>query len=233
MLKEAIVLAGGKGTRLQSVVQNLPKPMAPVAGVPFLDYIFLWLEKHHFERVILSVGYEKDQIIQHYSNKFNQLDIVYSQEDSPLGTGGALAQALNQVTDDYVLILNGDTFFNIDPVELFENHLASQSQLTLALKTMHNFSRYGVVETDEDGRVLQFLEKQPREIGNINGGIYLANASLFETFDMPQAFSFETDFLEPFLDDLSVFAFECEGYFIDIGIPEDYQKAQNEIPALF
>lgn len=233
MLKEAVILAGGKGTRLQSVVQNLPKPMAPVAGRPFLDYLFLWLEQHHFERVILSVGYEKDQIIQHYQTSFNDIEIVYSEENQPLGTGGALAQALDYATDDHVLILNGDTFFNIDPVELLENHLAAQSQLTLALKAMHHFDRYGVVETDEDGRLLQFLEKRQTEFGLINGGVYVANASLFETFDMPDAFSFETDFLEPYLDDLAVFAFECEGYFIDIGIPEDYNRAQHEIPSLF
>lgn len=233
MLKEAIILAGGKGTRLKSVVQNLPKPMAPVAGVPFLTYLLKWLEKHHFERVILSVGYEKEQIINYYKNNFNELELVYSEEIDPLGTGGALAQALNFATDDQVLVLNGDTFFQIDPVELLENHLSAQSQLTIALKAMRNFSRYGMVETDEDGRIIQFLEKQATDFGLINGGVYIANANLFETFDMPSSFSFETDFLEPFLEDLPVFAFECEGYFIDIGIPEDYSKAQDEIPALF
>lgn len=233
MLKEAIILAGGQGTRLKSVIRDLPKPMAPVGGRPFLDYLLLWLNHHHFERAILSVGYEKSQIIHHYGTSFQSLELVYAEEEEPLGTGGALYQAFQLVTEDHVLILNGDTFFNIDPIELFENHLASHAQLTLALKSLAHFSRYGLVETDEDGRILHFLEKKPTESGLINGGVYIANASLFETFDLSKSFSFEIDFLIPNLDELPLYAFECEGYFIDIGIPEDFVRAQHEVPNLF
>ncbi len=233
MLKEAIILAGGKGTRLKSVIQDIPKPMAPVADRPFLDYLLMWLARHFFKRVVLSVGYEKEQIIHHYGNSFETLEIVYSEENQPLGTGGGLLKAFDLLTEEHVLILNGDTFFDIDPIELLENHLFSESQLTLALKKMNHFSRYGVVETDNDGRILQFLEKEPRTEGLINGGVYVANINLFEAFDLNESFSFETDFLEPNLEELPLFAFECHGYFIDIGIPEDYTKAQDEIPALF
>lgn len=222
---EAIILAGGKGTRLKSVIQDIPKPMAPIDGEPFLKYILKYLQKNNIERVILSVGYKWNVIQEYFGDKFENIEIVYSIEDEPLGTGGAIKKAMAKVVNRQVFIINGDTFFNVDLEALT---LKDDSKLILSLKEMRNFDRYGCVESNNENFVLSFTEKKYKKTGNINGGIYLASKNIFDDYNLEEKFSFEK-FMEDNFQKLKITIKVFENYFIDIGIPEDYTKAQNEI----
>lgn len=229
---EAIVLAGGFGRRLKSVVSNIPKPMATIKDKPFLLYIIENLNEQNIKKVILSVGYKHKVIKDYFGDKYKEIDIVYSIEDEPLGTGGAIKKAFEMIKAQHVFILNGDTFFDVDLEQLFVNHLKNQSDLTLALKPMKDFDRYGTV-TLLDKKVVCFEEKRYRKQGNINGGVYVANRDLFNKIKMPQKFSFENDFMISHIDSLKLNGYISDKYFIDIGIPQDYEKAQNDFPKIF
>jgi len=222
---EAIVLAGGLGTRLQSVVSEVPKPMAPIKDVPFLEYILKYLKKNGVSRAILSVGYKWEIIKEHFGDNFDGIELIYSVENEPLGTGGAIKKALSKINSKKVYIINGDTFFNVDlkTLDLFD-----KSKIQLSLKKMYNYDRYGSVEVDENNNVTKFTEKSFQEVGNINGGIYLVTKDMFDSFDVAVKFSFE-EFMEKNFEDLHVTAQIFENYFIDIGIPEDYARAQKEL----
>lgn len=222
---EAIVLAGGLGTRLRSVVSDLPKPMAPIGDKPFLEYILKYLQKNGITRVILSVGYKWETIKEYFGYKWENIELVYSVEDEPLGTGGAIKKAMKQLKTGHVYIINGDTFFDVDLKSLV---LEDNGKLILSLKHMINFDRYGCVESDDNNLVKAFTEKGYRESGNINGGIYLASKNIFDNFDLDEKFSFE-EFMQVNFEELKISVKVFEKYFIDIGIPEDYQKAQSEI----
>jgi D-glycero-alpha-D-manno-heptose 1-phosphate guanylyltransferase len=222
---EAIVLAGGLGTRLRSVVSDLPKPMAPIGNKPFLEYILKYLQKNGVKRVILSVGYKWKTIKEYFGDKFDNIELVYSVEDEPLGTGGAIKKAMNQVRNSQVYIINGDTFFDVDLKNL---SLEDNSKLILSLKHMINFDRYGCVESDDKNLVTAFTEKGYRESGNINGGIYLASKDIFDGYNLDEKFSFE-EFMQENFKTLKASVKVFENYFIDIGIPEDYERAQSEI----
>ncbi|MBD3842388.1 MAG: nucleotidyltransferase family protein [Campylobacterales bacterium] len=222
---EAIVLAGGLGTRLRSVVSDLPKPMAPIGGKPFLEYILKYLQKNGITRAILSVGYKWETIKEYFGDKFENIELIYSVEDKPLGTGGAIKKAMNQVKNSQVYIINGDTFFDVDLKSL---DLKDKSKLILSLKHMTDFDRYGCVESDENNLVTAFTEKGYRDIGNINGGIYLASKDIFTHYNLGEVFSFE-EFMQVNFKELKISVKVFENYFIDIGIPEDYEKAQSEI----
>ncbi len=222
---EAIVLAGGLGTRLQSVVSDVPKPMASIEDKPFLEYILKYLKKNDISRVILSVGYKWEIIKEYFGDSFDGIELIYSVEDEPLGTGGAIKKAISKVTSNEVYIINGDTFFNVNLNKL---ELVNDSKLMLSLKNMQDFDRYGCVESDENNLVTKFTEKSYRKVGNINGGIYLASKDIFDDFDLATVFSFE-EFMENNLQKLNISSMVFDNYFIDIGIPQDYEKAQKEI----
>lgn len=219
---QAIILAGGFGTRLQSVVSDVPKPMAPVAGEPFLTYILEELYLQGFTKVILAVGYKKEIIMQYYGNSYKEMSLVYSVEDEPLGTGGCIQKALSMAEDDYVFVLNGDTMFRID-----FNQMAKQNALTIACKKMIDFQRYGEVKL-KNHQIISFAEKQYVHEGYINGGIYLLPKNLFHDYPLPKKFSMEKDFFEQYIHRLHIHAFLSDAYFIDIGIPEDYSRAQED-----
>lgn len=222
---EAIVLAGGFGTRLKSVVTNTPKPMARVNKKPFLEYILKYLEKNGVTRIILAVGYKWEIIKEYFGDSFNNIELIYSIENEPLGTGGAIKKALSFVKNDYVFIINGDTLFDIDLSELT---LKDNSKMIIALKKMLNFDRYGCIEVDKNKYVVSFIEKKYNEIGYINGGIYLITKDIFENISIVNKFSFE-EFMGDKFKDLKISTKIFEDYFIDIGIPDDYEKAQREI----
>lgn len=225
-MKEAIILAGGMGTRLRKIVPDLPKPMAPVSGKPFLNYLLLWLRQYNFDNLIISAGYKSDTIIEYFGNAFEGIQIEYAIEKKPLGTGGAVMLALKKTTADEILIVNGDTWFPVDINKLYSAHLSSKSQFTVALKEMKDFSRYGSVEC-RDNTILKFNEKKFCSEGLINGGIYLISRHLFESGNYPEVFSLEKDLLER---EAGSGMLKCQVFgdpFIDIGIPEDYRKAQN------
>jgi D-glycero-alpha-D-manno-heptose 1-phosphate guanylyltransferase len=229
MIKEAIILAGGLGTRLRSVVSDLPKCMAPVAGRPFLDHVIEYLLKQRIDKIILSVGYKSEMIIKHVNEKYPMLDAQFSIEEEPLGTGGAVRLACGLVKEKNVLILNGDTLFKVDIQQLQAFHGSKDADCTIALKPMQHFDRYGIVELDEDNRISNFKEKQPYESGLINGGVYALDAERFLHVDLPQKCSFEKDYLEQFYTDRKMFGLVQYVYFIDIGIPEDFERAQGEL----
>lgn len=225
---EAIILAGGLGTRLQSVLHGLPKPMAAIGSQPFLALLLDSLVQQHVQRVILSVGYRYEAIQSYFGSSYRSCELVYAIESEPLGTGGAIRQALQQAESETVCIMNGDTMFQVPLEAMIHFHQVQQADLTLALKPMANFDRYGNVIVSGT-RITRFEEKQYCSQGNINGGVYLLNRSRFEQFNLPAKFSFETDFLQQRLDQLQIHGFVSDRYFIDIGIPEDYEKAQREL----
>lgn len=222
---EAIVLAGGLGTRLKSVVSNVPKPMAPIGNKPFLEYILKYLKKNGITRAILSVGYKSEIIEEYFGNNFEGIELVYSVEKEPLGTGGAIKKAMSKVKSSQVYIINGDTFFDVNLKNLI---LEDNSKIILSLKHMKNFDRYGCVESDANNLVTAFTEKGYRECGNINGGIYLAYKDIFNNYDLEEKFSFE-EFMQTNFASLNISVKVFDNYFIDIGIPEDYQKAKSEL----
>lgn len=225
---EAIILAGGRGTRLKSVLPNMPKPMAPIAGKPFLRYLLENLYKQNIKRVIFAVGYKYEIIKNYFGDNYKGIQIIYSIENEPLGTGGCIKKALEYVLGHNVFILNGDTYLEIDLNKFKKRHEDLDSDLTLTVKTMINFERYGTVISKKN-RVIGFGEKVFKEKGNINCGVYIARADLFNKINVCRRFSFEKDFMEKYADKLNFNIFMTEGYFIDIGIPEDYMKAQSDL----
>jgi len=226
---EAIILAGGFGTRLQSVVKDMPKPMADINGKPFLFYLLSYLTHFDVSSITLSVGYKQDTIKNYFKDHFEGIPIAYSSENEPLGTGGALKKALSQTSDQHVLVLNGDTFFNINLNHLFQK---ASNDVVIGVKEMVNCDRYGTLEIDSMGKIKSFREKQWCSQGYINGGIYKIHRELFSSMGS-SPFSFET-FLTENIHTLHIDAYhESNAYFIDIGIPLEYAKAQKDFKELF
>jgi D-glycero-alpha-D-manno-heptose 1-phosphate guanylyltransferase len=228
-ITEAIILAGGLGTRLKSAVPDKPKCMAPVAGYPFIDFVIHYARQQGITRFLMALGYQADMLVTHLEENYPGLEIVYSTETEPLGTGGAIQLACMQAVTENVLVLNGDTQFDYELAALARFHREKQSHCTLALKAMRQFNRYGVVETDGRGCIQLFREKQYYETGHINAGVYIINTKELLRKNMPVKFSFEKDYLEAFTAEQSFFGMPGDGYFIDIGIPEDYERAQLEL----
>lgn len=229
MIKEVIILAGGLGTRLRSAVPDLPKCMAPVAGKPFLHYVAQHFLSQGVDRFIFSLGYMHDIILDHLHKNYAGSQIDYVIENEPLGTGGAIRLACEKANSQHVLVANGDTLFRIDAGKLSTFHLQQKAACTLCLKPMKNFDRYGVVELNKnDNTIASFREKQYYESGLINGGMYALEVNDFLKKDWPQKFSFEKDYLEKFYTQGNIYGQVQDEYFIDIGIPEDYEKANAD-----
>lgn len=229
-MSEAIVLAGGFGTRLRSVVNDVPKPMAPVAGRPFLCHLLDALNKEGYEHVVLATGYLHEKVEDYFGNKYNGITIDYAVEHKPLGTGGAIVNGLQHCGSDKVTVLNGDTLFSINHQTLISVCDEKNAPLTIALRHVEDSGRYGSVETDDDGRITAFVEKNDKgEAGYINGGIYRLDRLLLDRFPLGQQFSFEKEVLQREYQDRRFYGVRFQSYFIDIGIPEDYDKAQREL----
>lgn len=216
--KEAIILCGGLGTRLRSVISDVPKPMAPINNKPFLAFVLEYLKKQNISRVVLAVSYKYEIIQEYFGNSYLGIQILYSIEKEPLGTGGAILEALNLINSDSCYVLNGDTFFdvNLDRLKL------DNSDICVALKPMKNFDRYGSVDIDNNSYISAFNEKKFTSNGLINGGVYLIKKNIFNSFNLPNKFSFEEFFQENFLI-FNAKATVFDDYFIDIGIPQDYK----------
>ena len=222
---EAIVLAGGFGTRLRKVVPDLPKPMAPIGGRPFLEILLTSLANKGFNHVVLSVGYMATTIADHFGDGFAGLELVYVTEEEPLGTGGAVRAALDHCVSDHAFILNGDTFldFEADRIEaLWQSH---RNPIIVGCQ-VHDTDRYGRLII-EQGRVVGFMEKGTSGPGVINAGCYVFGRHLLDQFSAGSVFSLEKDFLERSTKALELECFLTSGQFIDIGVPEDYELAQN------
>jgi D-glycero-alpha-D-manno-heptose 1-phosphate guanylyltransferase len=228
-IKEAIILAGGFGTRLQTVVSEVPKPMAPVAGFPFLHYLIKQLEKQGIERIVLSLGYKADVVIQYFEQHPYPLEIVFQKEEAPLGTGGGIKYAMQLCHTDNILVLNGDTYFDIEFAELYELYLQKSAKAALALRFVEHANRYGQVQTNKIDTIISFEEKKlgvPIS-GQINGGTYILNKTYYIANTNTQ-FSIEKDFFEKHVSQGVLSAKVFDNYFIDIGIPEDYYKANED-----
>lgn len=219
---EAIILAGGFGTRLAHVVSDVPKPMAPVCNRPFLRFILDDLQEKGVEKVVLAVGYKREIIQEYFGNSYRGMQIEYSVEDTPLFTGGAIKKALTKCQNNKVFIINGDTFFDVD--------LQAMSQidapLVMAVKELENFDRYGTVSFSAENIITGFREKQSCKKGYINGGVYYMERTLMNGIGK-ETFSFEKEVLEAVFRTFPVPVYISNGFFIDIGVPEDYQVAQS------
>ena len=229
MIKEAIILAGGLGTRLRSMVADIPKCLAPVAGRPFLYYVIEHLLKQGIDKFIFSVGFKYEMIESWLNEEYPLLFAQFAIEHEPLGTGGAIKLACSFATEKNVLVVNGDTLYRLDVKKLDAFHHMCGADCTISLKPMQDFNRYGVVQLNKDHSIASFKEKQQYKEGLINAGVYAMNVNSFLQEDLPQKFSFENDYLEKFYLQRKMFGIVQDEYFIDIGIPEDYKKAGEEL----
>jgi D-glycero-alpha-D-manno-heptose 1-phosphate guanylyltransferase len=230
MITEAIVLAGGLGIRLRSVVPDLPKSLAPIAGRPFLAHLLDYAKKEGINKFIFALGYKTELIEEFVKGYLPEDSYSFSVEQEPLGTGGAIYKACNQITGTNAIVLNADTFFAVSFSQIDRLHEQQNADCTLALKPMKDFERYGLVSMNEQKKVTGFSEKKYQASGLINGGVYALNAASFIKKPFPPVFSFEKDYLEKNFLKGNILGFVSDAYFIDIGIPEDYQRAQTEIP---
>ena len=226
---EAIILAGGLGTRLRSAVPDLPKCMAPINGVPFISYLIDNLINEGVTNFIFSLGYKSELFISLLEEKLPMKNYLIVIEDEPLGTGGAIKLACKKAKDENVIALNGDSLFKVNLKELMQFHLEKKSNCTLALKPMQDFERYGSVEIDAVQKIISFKEKQFITKGCINGGVYAIEVASFLQKSLEDKFSMEQDYLEKYSGEGNFYGFIQEGYFIDIGIPEDFVRAQIEL----
>lgn len=224
---EAIVLAGGLGTRLRNMVPNLPKPMAPIAGRPFLEILLDSLAAKGFDHVILSLGFMAEKISSHFGNRFANMDLTYAVEQEPLGTGGALRLAMNHCRNDHVFIFNGDTFLDLE-IDAVEQQWSRHHHPIIVGRMVPDTARYGRLLTD-NGRVVGLSEKGIAGPGLINAGCYVFNIHQLNGFSLNLPFSLESDYLAIAVNKQRLDIFVTTGHFIDIGVPEDYRRAQSEL----
>lgn len=227
---EAIILAGGFGTRLRSVVSDVPKPLAPVGGRPFLAWVLDSLAIQGIRRAILATGFMGDRVARTCGQSWQGMELLYSQEREPLGTGGAIAMAFSQVEGEACLVLNGDTWLAFDHAKFDREWRTGNARLAIALAAVPDVSRYGAVEM-EKSRVTALVEKGTTGPGHINAGVYGIRRSLLADFPAKESFSFENDVLMPTVRREAVFGYTRTHDFIDIGVPQDYQRAQDLVPA--
>ena len=228
-MQEAIILAGGLGTRLQKVLKNTPKAMAPVNGRPFLEYLIGFLKSFAISRIIVSVGYRSEQIISFFGSEYKGLEIDYAIEKEPRGTGGGIRLAMLRCNSKNVFAINGDTLFTADLSDLAEKHFISNKPVSIALRKVDDVSRYGSVSINEKNIVTAFGEKSTYSIpGLINAGIYLLNRDYFLAQTGPGNFSIEKDCFEKWVSKGQVSGYPYDAYFLDIGVPQDYLRAQHE-----
>jgi D-glycero-alpha-D-manno-heptose 1-phosphate guanylyltransferase len=227
MIREAIVLAGGLGTRLQPVVGDLPKSLAPVSGKPFLAYLLDFAKKQGIEKFVFALGYKTELIEAFVKEYLPGNSYIFSVEEELLGTGGAVYKACKGITGTDVMVFNADTYFGISLMNLSIIHELRKASCTLALKPMKSFDRYGAVEI-ENQVITGFREKKYQTSGLINGGVYALSTASFLQHSFPPVFSFEKDYLEKTVTGRKIMGMISDAYFIDIGIPEDYDRAQSE-----
>lgn len=227
-----IVLAGGLGTRLRSIVNDVPKPMAPIQGKPFLEFLLKYWINQGVDLITLSVGYKHEIIKNYFGNNFNCVPIKYLIEDAPLGTGGAIKNSLATADLGFqnTLIINGDTWFEVN-LDIFINDInSSHYPVSIALKKISDNNRYDGVSLDSSGIINQFGIKNTKETF-INGGCYLVNPNFLFNYmkNNPGKFSFEADVLVKLANEKLLYGHIQEGLFCDIGIPEDYQNIGSVI----
>jgi len=230
-LTAAVILAGGLGTRLRSTVPNLPKPMAPVRGRPFLEYLLDYWINQGVTQFIISVGYMKSVIMDHFGNSYKYKPISYAIEETPLGTGGGLIVAA-QIVKDPFLVLNGDTFFEVDLSKLLKFHVESASDWTFSLFTTNDPGRYMGMDVATDGKINSLKSCIKEGFQLANGGVYIVEPTVLEKsgLKLGEKISLEDDLLPAIMSKgCSLFGIEFKKNFIDIGVPEDYLRATEYI----
>jgi len=228
---EAIVLAGGLGTRLRPVLPDVVKPMAPVGGRPFLEFLLLRLAANGFSRVVLALGYRADSIRDHFGSNFAGMEILDVVEETPLGTGGGMRLAMGKCKGNHAFVFNGDTFLDLD-IAAVEAQWQRCRSIIIVAREVPDTSRYGRLVLSGD-RVIRLFDKGKPGPGFINAGCYVLPKGELDSFPEGFPFSFETDFLVVEVENRKMEHFVSNGYFIDIGIPDDYARAQLELPSLF
>lgn len=226
---EAIILAGGFGTRLQKVLNDRPKSMALVNGRPFLEYLLDFLKASGVTHVVLSVGYLREMITNHFGSVYRDVRIDYAVEEEPMGTGGGIRLALWKVEGLRTFAMNGDSMFRVDLNKMMEAHTKKKADMTIALRELQNTGRYGRVTMNRTRRIEGFEEKQEgAERGYINGGIYIIEKMFLMEPGFRGRFSIEKDCFEKYYSTSRLFGFPSKSYFIDIGIPDTYKQAQDD-----
>lgn len=219
------ILCGGKGTRLQNLVSDVPKPMAPINKVPFLSILLNYLSKQGIQNVVLCTGYRSNIIEKYFKNhKFKNIKITYSKEESPLGTGGSILNALNLIEEDEFLVINGDTFFEIDIQDFYQDRF-KEKDVIFGVRTISGDNRYNFININDNLEIISIAPKQTQFEGLINGGVIRLNKSIFENQKI-RNFSLE-NYLFSKISFFNTAVLISEGKFIDIGIPEDFLEAQN------
>lgn len=226
---EIIILAGGPGTRIRPVLGDTPKCMAPIGEHPFLYYLIRHFQQQGIRKFIFSLGYGHEEIAAYLRQYKEPLNFEICQEDAPLGTGGAILNALPFTSLPAVWVANGDSFLaaNLNPMQAFFDMCGAEC--TLALTEVQERARFGCVEMDPAYRINGFSEKGNTGKGWINAGIYLLNTRMFKAHQWPRAFSFEQDYLKAKYVEARFFGYRYRDYFVDIGVPDDLLKAQNEL----
>jgi len=226
---QALILAGGLGTRLRGIVKNIPKVMVDIKEKPFLEYLILQLKKYNLNDIILCTGYLKGKIENYFGNGNNWgVNIIYSKENKPLGTGGALKFAEHLIKENNFIVMNGDSFFDIDLCKLIDCHLKKKALATMALAKVKDALRYGSVEIGKDNKIKSFIEKVEYSHSNlINGGIYVLNKEIFKYISKDKLISLEKEVFPKLIDSNRFYGVSFKNYFIDIGIPKDYKKIQE------
>ena len=227
MLDTVIILAGGLGTRLKSVLPDIPKCLAPINDKPFIGLLIYFLKNQGINKFIFSLGYKSELVIKYLDDNFKNINISYSIESEQLGTGGAIKLALSKATSEEVLVINGDTFFNNNLNLFYKSHQQNSSNFTLALTKVENNKRFGSVVLNDKKEVISFSEKNQNSSVLINAGQYIINKEKFMTYKTENKFSIELDFFQNNTIEKKIYGFEFTSDFIDIGIPEDLIRAQT------
>jgi len=232
---DAIILAGGPGTRLRKIIGVLPKALAPVNNIPFLDLLLSFLKKSGcVQRVVIAVGYLADQVIGAYTDRHEYgFEIIFSEEKKLLGTGGAIRKALPYTKTENVLALNGDTYTDVNIADLIDTHRKKHAAMTIVLAEIENKGRYGRVKLNSGHRIVSFKEKSRGQAGAyVNAGMYLFKRELFYSIQENRVISFEKELLPLFLEK-GAYGFITRGKFMDIGVPETYRMADTYFREIF
>lgn len=228
-----VILAGGLGTRLRTIVSDKPKSMVAIKGMPFLEYQIKYFKKQKFNNFVICSGYKYHHIVNYFSNQYDKsIKISHSIEEEQLGTGGAIKQALRLVENQF-FVVNGDTIAQVNLHEMIKFHIEKMADMTISLVKIGDSSRYGSVITDEDNRIIKFDEKQTGTTNQfINSGIYLIKKNSIDWKSLPTKFSLEKDVFSTMIKNKRIFGYETDGYFVDIGIPSDLKRFENDISLL-
>jgi D-glycero-alpha-D-manno-heptose 1-phosphate guanylyltransferase len=227
-ISEAIILVGGKGTRLKSILTDRPKPMAIVAGKPFVEWIVLLLQRQGIQRIVMCTGHLSEVVEAYFADRHNfGVEITFSKDPFPLGTGGAIRHSLKQTVSEHLLVLNGDSYRYFDCSKLLTLHRKKNARASMCLTQVEDCSRFGSVRIDENNMILEFVEKdQTSARGLVNSGIYLFEREIIERFPKDKKFSLEHE-LFPQLIGKGLYGFLFSGDFIDIGTPESFVISED------